>query len=95
MIMLIGVGHWMPSFVRAAALVHALLAALNSVEPVTKGHSDAEHLAGGQGVAGSNPVVPTVDRAVSYATGYRPESSSTCGYPDLERSSMVKVSIFI
>ena len=38
MIMLIGVGHWMPSFVRAAALVHALLAALNAVEPVTKGH---------------------------------------------------------
>jgi hypothetical protein len=40
------------------------------------------NLSGGQGVAGSNPVVPTADRAVSYATGCRPESSSTCGNPD-------------
>src|SRR4051794_17125511 len=30
---------------------------------------------GGQGVAGSNPVVPTADRAVPHATGYRPWSS--------------------
>jgi hypothetical protein len=43
------------------------------------GQRPATGIAGGQGVAGSNPVVPTAQRAVLLRRGGPPSVLSTCG----------------
>ena len=54
--------------------------------------SPVAHLAGGQVVAGSNPVIPTKQQKIIFALAemvFYIEDTSKCEFPDLQSSLMI------